>query len=601
MYLHKLHIQGFKRLCDVEIELNNASFLIGQNNSGKSSILKAISYLLNNKQIVVSDFYSEMNEDSGECEIAVEKIVMTAEFRNVCEEATSWRGFNGRIFDYTIAEDDEETGKCIFYKKEWTPGKAPVQYLKARKRVLKDEYTGSVSKIEDLLEAGISETVLTEAFKKLAGNISKTLEPNLDYIDEIWDFTDEEEFFKNPGGIAGNVLSRLPRYLLIPADSGEAELSKTSGTLQKTLKELFKEVRDSSENYAQAQTFLNSLATELDPQDENSDFGQMLSQLNNVMSTVFPESSIEVTANLSNADDVLVPQFDVAMKSNISTSVANQGTGMIRATVFSLLRFRKHWEEERAANTGRGLIICFEEPEIFLHPSAANQMRKVIYDLVSSSSQIIASTHSPYMIDLARKPHQNLIRITKNETGGSSAITFTVTEAFNRLQNEDKTYVKMILKIDDYVARAFFGNRIILVEGDTEDIVIKETTRRLPDEQYNYVVTNCEVIKGRGKPVLKSLIIYLKSLGINPIVMHDLDTGVAGAVVHNEPIRQALGNDDDLYTLDRYLEDILEYDAPSSEKPYRAYRETITWGDNYTDIPERWRTLYENLMGIEAN
>ncbi len=52
----------------------------------------------------------------------------------------------------------------------------------------------------------------------------------------------------------------------------------------------------------------------------------------------------------------------------------------------------------------RSLIIGFEEPEIYLHPSAANQMRDLIYELSDGQSQIIATTHSPYLIDLSRKP-----------------------------------------------------------------------------------------------------------------------------------------------------------------------------------------------------
>ncbi|MGF1694454.1 AAA family ATPase [Vibrio lamellibrachiae] len=594
MYLHKLRVQGFKRLIDIEVEFNSATFLIGQNNSGKSSLIKAIDYLLTNKQIPLKDFHSHMNSETNESEIAVEEIIMTAEFRNVSEDAESWRGFRGRTFEYD--SDDSESGKSIIYKKEWVPGKAPIQYLKAYERNIKDEFA-SVKKIEDFIPLGIDEALLQEAFDKTSGNITKTNADKLDYIDELWDITTVETFFKNPGGIPGNVLSRLPRYLLIPAEAGEYELSKTSGTLQKTLKELFKEVRDTSPNYREAQVFLNSLAEELDPTDATSDFGQMISQLNDVMSNVFPESSVHVNANLSNPDDVLVPQFEIEMESNIRTPIENQGTGMIRSAVFSLLRFRKIWEEQREARNERGLIICFEEPEIFLHPSAANQMRDTIYELVSNESQIIASTHSPYMIDLSRKPKQNLTRFIKTDSG-SETVNFSVTEAFEALQDDDKSYVKMVLKIDDYVARAFFSNRTILVEGDTEDIVIRETTKRLPTEQRNYVMGNCEVIKGRGKPVLKSVVNYLKSVGIEPIVMHDSDTGVAGAVVHNEPIRVALNNDDNLFVLERCMETIIDYPEPSSEKPYKAYCHTQTWGENYTDIPEAWRRIYEGLMGI---
>ncbi|WP_198532260.1 AAA family ATPase [Salinivibrio sp. IB872] len=382
MYLHSLKVNGFKRLLDVEIELNEATFLIGQNNAGKSSFLKAIDHLLTNKQIPIDDFYSIKNEETGDCEIGVERITMLAEFRDVSTESGTWRGFKGRTYNYVIPDGSDETGISIIYKKEWEPGKAPTQYLKAYERILKDEFS-SITKIEQLIEKGIPENVVLEAFDKISGNISAKLKEKLDYIDEIWDLTENETFFKNPGGIAGNVLSRLPRYLLIPADSGEYELSKSSGTLQKTLKELFKDVRDSSANYEQAQVYLNNLANELDPNDRDSDFGKMLIQLNNVMSSVFPESSVHVQANLTNPDDVLVPQFDIEMESNIKTSVANQGTGIIRSAVFSLLRFRKIWEEQREVRNERGLIICFEEPEIFLHPSAANQMRRTIYDIVT--------------------------------------------------------------------------------------------------------------------------------------------------------------------------------------------------------------------------
>ncbi|RVU86476.1 DUF2813 domain-containing protein [Leucothrix sargassi] len=594
MYLHKLKVEGYKRLVNVEVEFNSATFLIGQNNSGKSSLIKAIDYLLTNKQIPIKDFHSNMNPETNECEIAVDTIRMTAEFRNVSDEAESWRGFRGRIFEYDC--DEGESGKSITYRKEWVPGKAPIQYLKAYKRNLKEQFVG-IKKIEELISLDVDESLIQEAFDKKSGSITKTNADKLDYIDELWDITNEETFFKNPGGIPGNVLSRLPRYLLIPAEAGEYELSKTSGTLQKTLKELFKEVRDTSSNYKEAQVFLNSLADELDPTDTASDFGAMISQLNEVMSNVFPESSVHVNANLSNPDDVLVPQFEIEMESNIRTPIENQGTGMIRSAVFSLLRFRKTWEEQREEKNERGLIICFEEPEIFLHPSAANQMRDTIYELVSSESQIIASTHSPYMIDLSRKPKQNLTRFIKTESG-SETINFSVTEAFEALQDDDKSHVKMVLKIDDYVARAFFSNRTILVEGDTEDIVIRETTKRLPLEPRNYVMANCEVIKGRGKPVLKSVINYLKGVGIDPIVMHDSDSGVTGAVVHNEPIRVALNNDKNLFVLERCMESILNYPEPSSEKPYKAFCHTQTWGENYEDVPLAWRKVYEGLMGI---
>src|SRR5690606_8433932 len=102
---------------------------------------------------------------------------------------------------------------------------------------------------------------------------------------------------------------------------------------------------------------------------------------------------LHATTSLSDPSS-LKPTFNVEMSSNIKTAVTDQGTGMIRAAVFGMLRYRQLWLSKKEDDHTRSLIICFEEPETYLHPSAANQMREAIYELSSHNSQIIASTHS---------------------------------------------------------------------------------------------------------------------------------------------------------------------------------------------------------------
>ena len=105
----------------------------------------------------------------------------------------------------------------------------------------------------------------------------------LEQLDAIWDTKDTETWFKNPGGIPGNVMKMLPRHLLIPADTSVNEIEGTnSGVLGKTLNELFEDVRSASKNYEQAQGYLDKLAQELNPQDEKSEFGKMIGELNGV-------------------------------------------------------------------------------------------------------------------------------------------------------------------------------------------------------------------------------------------------------------------------------------------------------------------------------
>ena len=51
MRLRKIKIQNFRKLNDVEINLGDATFLIGANNAGKSSTLDVIEYLVTDKKL----------------------------------------------------------------------------------------------------------------------------------------------------------------------------------------------------------------------------------------------------------------------------------------------------------------------------------------------------------------------------------------------------------------------------------------------------------------------------------------------------------------------------------------------------------------------
>ena len=71
-------------------------------------------------------------------------------------------------------------------------------------------------------------------------------------------------------------MSKLPTFLLIPAQDREEEISGGTGTLRKTLDELFREVRDSSENYRQAQYYLDLLQTEMNPENPETEISKMM-------------------------------------------------------------------------------------------------------------------------------------------------------------------------------------------------------------------------------------------------------------------------------------------------------------------------------------
>ncbi|MCU8035760.1 MULTISPECIES: ATP-binding protein [unclassified Shewanella] len=403
MKLHSLKICGFKRIINTELLFGDATFLIGSNNSGKSTTLKAIEWLLSGKKTIPSqEYFSVIDEDTHETKPAVDTIIFEAEFRNLPAEANEWRGFKGHIFKYDVPKDEnDDSGLSVTYKKTYKLGSDVVIEFKSKERERSAAFA-SCKTGQEFIDSGVPSKDVKELFTDITAKIgtSKAAQEKLEQLDVIWDLKETDTWFTNPGGIPGNVLKMLPRFLLIPADSSSTEIEGgTSGVLGKTLSELFEDVRSKSENYTQAQECLDKLAQELNPEDENSEFGKMISELNSVLASVFPDSKLHATANLSDPKTALKPTFNVEMSSNVRTEISQQGAGMIRAAAFGMLRFRQKWLSKREDEHNRALIIAFEEPETYLHPSAANQMRDAIYELSDKESQIVATTHSPFIID----------------------------------------------------------------------------------------------------------------------------------------------------------------------------------------------------------
>lgn len=592
MRLHTLRISGFKRLHDVTIEFGNATFLIGPNNAGKSSVLKAIDWLLSDRrQMDYHAYCSDIDEETGDNRLICKTIVLEAEFRDVPLAASGWKGFKGRVFSYDPGESGE-TGKSIFYRKTYPFGENALIEIKSLTRTLKPQYAEAVRGLQ-LIEAGADAEEVSELFADLTKKISAADRDKLELIDELWDISDEQHWVSNPGGIGGVVLNKLPSVLIIPAEAAAHEIDQKTGVLHKMLNELFKDVRETSENYKAAQDCLSKLAKELDPADANSEFGKMMMELNSVLGGVFPESRIYASADLSSPDS-LSPSFSIEMSSNVRTAISNQGTGMVRAAVFGLLRFRQQWVKKRAGNHDRGLIIGFEEPEIYLHPSAANQMRDLIYELSDENSQIVATTHSPYLIDLSRKPKQVLNRFYY-EKDHSVAFPLSVSEEFQKLQGSDKDQVKMLVKLDDHVSRIFFTRRVVVVEGDTEEVILKEAIRRMPASMRVRVLSGSEIIKARGKASIIGLVKYLSALKVDFVVIHDRDQGVAGAEKFNQPILDGVGDPTKVIKFEECIEDFLGYAPPSSEKPFTAYKNTLSWPEGWEGVPAKLKDLIQYI------
>ncbi|WP_267462148.1 ATP-dependent nuclease [Carnobacterium viridans] len=505
----------------------------------------------------------------------------------------------------------------LYYKKVYQKNTDRKIYIKNHPSKLNEPFL-DINTINEFIKLGFPEELIEQdntiepkinlpkdrdkKFSKADKNkFLEKYESDFDFFD--YDKDSNEEWKENPGGFSSNVLSKLPKVIMIPVNDGLDNFSSGTGAMQSILKDLFNVVRSKSLNYIEADKHLKLLAAELDPQDESSDFGLMMKDLNGIIDGVFSGIGLNAYASLSDPQASIKPTFNVNMTSNVTTPIANQGTGVVRSAVFALLRYRA-----QVTHSESPLIICFEEPEIYLHPNAANQMRETIYSLSSiENNQIVCTTHSPYMIDLSKKPNQilNYISLEKKDIYISDELVktkvtqnkpFNIMKGFKDLVERDKDYIKLILKMDDYLSRVFFSQRVLIVEGDTEEVVLRHTISLMPKELRDKVLNNWQIIRARGKPVIISLIKYLKALGIEPSVMHDKDSETPGAMIMNKPIKNALGNDKYLTTLENCIEDILGYTPPNSEKPYKAYKYVTENWKVWEDVTETWKEIVNNIF-----
>jgi len=159
----------------------------------------------------------------------------------------------------------------------------------------------------------------------------------------------------------------------------------------------------------------------------------------------------------------------------------------------------------------------------------------------------------------------------------------------------------MLLKLDDYFSRMFFTRKCIFIEGDTEEVVIRETIKRLSKRDRARVIGNCEFLRARGKAVLISIAKYLNALGIDYMVMHDRDRGTERAEQVNDHILNQTGEDRRLM-LNECMEDILGCNVHTSEKPYKAYKFICEeWGNDFADLPDNWKEIFINVCEPNLN
>jgi len=456
MKLTKLKISDFRGLKGNEnvIDFTNSNiiFLIGQNNVGKSTYLRAYEFFTNSKQVAnAEDFYNHNAEFP---------IIIEGWFINEDED----------INDLDLQGKGKE--KDPDWIKKWVGKDGLIKIKKEWKNI-------------------------NASFEKFTFSPEKN----------NWELN-------GFGGIDSLFSKYAPTPIAISAMEDQISLEEKVNKLiqddfiKKIKANYFKEYNDLVEGVKDLQAKITG----------SESVEHLNSELNEHFQKVFSDLTLKIQA--SKDENIKIEE---AFKKNHSIIVERKGSprkdtflqnghGVIRQALFNFLTFLKRDTE----TTRKQYLILFEEPEVFLHPKITFRLRESLYELAENSPyQIICATHSSLMIDIS-KPHASLIRVIKNSD--ETTATFQIGEDVFGCDEERKNQVQMINRFNPHICEAFYADKILLVEGDTETIVYRDLLKRYyPAEEVFVLNTGSK----NNIPFFQEI---LTKFRINHFVIHDIDT-----------------------------------------------------------------------------
>lgn len=561
MWLTRLSIENYRSIKKIEnLRIERLQTFVGENNAGKSNILRAIDCFLSPRAGDVEK--SDFNDPA-------KSIVIEAEFGGLSPDERK------KLRSYLI-------GDRLILKKELKIESDP----KTGKQTIETEYHGywadpkdwrlSIRKIEEQggkpdyakigKDLGITNYVSTPEGKVTKASYKQGLEkylidnPNIEYDDPVLGQTQAL-------GIQTNLLSSLPDFYLLPAItdySDEVDRRSTTTVFRRLMADLSDRLIRSDHRYVEIENALAALRGLLNaPAPGTADLripalGQVETTLRNTIQQVMPSvKSIQLGVEVEQAKEIFSKGVNIKVDDGVLTDVFAKGHGMQRSIVFSLLQMLIN--SVRAASP-RPIILAIEEPELYIHPHSQRLTYNVLKEFAGASGnggpggndQVIFTTHSPAFIDVGSYERIGVVR----KTDVASGTVVHQCEANCLGSVEERQGFKLLTSFGLKHNELFFARSIILVEGPEDEIGIIATTRKLgrikelPDEiGLSIVVTD-----GKGEmPKFQKL---LNAFRFNYGALIELD-GNPEDHKQTQPILQNI-NGNRFAKVPKRLEDVLQ-------------------------------------------
>jgi len=546
MKLKWVKIENFKSCKNINFEVSSLHALVGANNSGKTTILKALD-LMFNPTVTKVDEECFWNNDLSL------KIWIEAIFDELTEpEITNLKGYLKPDNTFHIArsivmehteEDDEESKKPIISQHYCKPV-PKVKWLRDAE-INGKNISEWIKTKNDIQINGVNFIDFLGTEKPQVGIWKEKAKEFIDYHLSDDDF--EEDWADNPTGYAGVLKGTLPSYIYIPAVKDLSEETKVtkSNPFGKLLYRIIENI--TSTQREEINGFLSQVQNKLNRVggDDRLDIISKTEEKLNLILNDYMPANLEIEFQ-SPEIDMLLTTPKIFIDDGFRNVAQNKGHGLQRSVIFSILQLYSEMFSAHEGEKRQTTIFAVEEPEIYMHPLAQRNIRKVFMTISARTDQVIFATHSSLLLDVAYFDEIIRVEIIKTAIDGHQHM-----ESIKWQLPMHKMIADLEIRYPQLVGRAsadsirdlyshayhptrsegFFAKKIILVEGPTEQYSLPIYAEAL---DINFDKLNISIVDSGGKGSMDRLYRMFNELGIPCYLIIDYDIGNEDKTIINK-------------------------------------------------------------------
>jgi predicted ATP-dependent endonuclease of OLD family len=356
----------------------------------------------------------------------------------------------------------------------------------------------------------------------------------------VWDGT-TSEWSKNPNGLDVAISSILPDPIRIGAMENAAEdasKAKTNTTIGKLLAEFLNPVKTAHKEELDKHLSEVQKRISADGDQRFSELSFIDDSVNRKIDDLFPGMSIKLHFETPSFDDLIkAGTIKVYEGKSVARDFSSYGHGAQRTIQITLIQYLSEIKRTQPSNSNTTTLLLIDEPELYLHPFAIEQVREALVSLSNNDYQVVISTHSAQMITYEQA--RNTLLIRKCNQIGTYARERLI-DAIQKLVPNSVAQMEYLFSLSNSV-KILFAENVILTEGVTELRLLPEIYKIITSRTMGQ--DKCALISVGGVDnILKSMEI-LKAMDIPTKAIVDLDFCTkkqSYSLVENEDIKKIM-------------------------------------------------------------